>query len=196
MAEEIEHFSPTSGRWVGWAGVVLAVLLAGLGLASWQEGWAPTLVVGALLGVVVLYAGVLRPRVSLTPRHLVLRGMTDTVHVPLAAIEQMVIRQVLAVRAGEKRYVSSGLGRSWRALSRTPAATLEQRREISAGMSHVDFAEERIRQAMDDARATSGVKPWSDEGRSLAGQVRRDRAWWLVALMAVLAIAFVVLVLL
>ena len=155
--------------------------------------WGPTLLVAALLAVVLLYAATWRPRVSLTPETLRLRGMVDTVHLPLAAIEEMAVRQVLAVRAGGRRWTNSGLGRSWRTLARTPAADVGARREISDGMSPVDFAEERIRQALDDARRESGVKPWSEEGQALAAGICRERAWWLVALIGVLAAAFVVL---
>ena len=47
-------------------------------------------------------------------RELVLRNMLSTIYIPLAAIEEVAVRQVLAVRAGDKRYVCAGVGRTLR----------------------------------------------------------------------------------
>lgn len=195
MAEQIQHFPPSSGRWTGGLGIVLALAVAGVAVTEIGTGWGRATLVGALLAAVVLYAAMLRPRVSLTQDALVLRGMTDTVHLPLVSIEELVVRQLLVVRAGDRRFTNSGLGRSWRTLARTPAARSGERIEIHDGIAPVDFAEERIRQALDDARRVSGVKPWRDQPDETLPPVRRERAWWLVALMGVLAVLFVVLVL-
>ena len=183
--QQVEHFPATSGRITGWIGVAAAAAV--VGSALWFETPADALpwVVGGTLAGLLVYAAVLRPRVSLaTPQDgedaLVLRGMVDTVHLPLPAIEELAVRQVLAVRVGERRYVSSAVGRPWRKVVRTPATGETTRREIVEGMSTADYTEERIRVALDDARRESGVAPWSEEQAAAAAGVRRERAWWLL----------------
>lgn len=195
----VEHFPATSGRVLGWLGVAVAVavavsalLMEGVGGLEW--------VVGAVLAALVVYAAMLRPRVSLAEApggrgHLVLRGMTDTVHVPLAAIEEIAVRTVLAVRAGERRFVSSAVGHPWRKVTRVSAAEADARREIVPDMKPADYVEERIRAALDDARRDSGISPWSAEADEIAAGIRRERAWWLVAAMVGLLVLLVVLIL-
>ena len=77
------------------------------------------MVAGAVLAAVLAWASMLRPALWVAGEHLVMRNMLETVHVPLAAIEQLAVRQVLAVRAGDKRYVSTVVGRPWRKAVRT-----------------------------------------------------------------------------
>ena len=50
----------------------------------------------------------------MTAEELVLRTMVEHQRLPLAAIEDVAVRQVLAVRVGDKRYVSTAIGKSWR----------------------------------------------------------------------------------
>src|SRR6266540_29694 len=86
----VEYFKPTGGRVLGTIGVLGAVTL----------------------GVMVGYDGLERrdwavllwPRVGVSETHLHLRNTFDSVTIPLAAIEQLALRSVLAVRVGEKRY--------------------------------------------------------------------------------------------
>ena len=59
------------------------------------------------------YAALLRPRSASSRARSVLRNMIDTNVVPLAAIDEVAVRQVLAVRADEKRYVSPAIGHSF-----------------------------------------------------------------------------------
>ena len=68
----------------------------------------------ALVVGVVVWCAMLRPRLWVTTSDVVMRNMFSTVRVPLAAIEQITVRQVVAVRAGDKRYVSPAVGKSWR----------------------------------------------------------------------------------
>ena len=55
-----------------------------------------------------------RPAVWVTRDALVLRGMFHTDRVPLAAIDKVVVTQVLAVSAGGRRFVSPAIGYSIR----------------------------------------------------------------------------------
>ena len=91
--------------------------------------WVPAV---SLLGGIVLYASTVRPRVWVLGRELVMRNMLSTIHIPLAAIEEVVVRQVMAVRAGGKRYVCAGVGRTLRQAMKGSA--LQRAREQMGGL--------------------------------------------------------------
>ena len=115
MADEVvEDFRPSSGRITGAIGVLVCVGIVVLGMVESRRGFPPVVVWAALFGIVLFWSASLRPRVRVTESELWMRNMLTTISVPLAAIEQIVVRQVLSVRAGERRYVSSAVGRSWR----------------------------------------------------------------------------------
>ena len=195
--QPVERFHPTSGR----VTVVLVLLLAGVvvvvGVADPGSVAAPV-IAGAVLAAVLAWASMLRPALWATPEHLVMRNMLETVQVPLAAVEQLAVRQVLAVRAGEKRYVSTVVGRPWRKAVRSgrsghsahtaaPAAG-----EAPAGLPYADFVEQRLHQLMEQAREAAGVRSLSDEQAALAAGVRREPAWLPIGLSTAAAVAFVV----
>ncbi|MCW2794210.1 MAG: hypothetical protein JWO76_3308 [Nocardioides sp.] len=171
--EPVERFQPTSGRILGILGLVLAAGVIVIGLVDRDHGFPLPVVAGALAGGVLVWASMLRPRVWATQEHLVLRNMLHTAWLPLAAIEQVVVRQVLAVRVGEKRYVSPAVGRSWRQSIKTGRPTTAP----DLAQSYPDFVEDRISRLAEDARAKAGVRLLSDEQLALASGVRRAWAW-------------------
>lgn len=188
MAEEVvERFRPTGGRVVGVLGLALAALAVVIALVDGPGGFGASVVAGAVALGVLTWAAMLRPAVWATSETLVFRNMLEVVRIPLAAVEQVAVRQVLAVRAGEKRYVSSAVGRSLRQTMKAG-----RRDPGVAPSSYPDFVEDRIAQLADDARARRGIKRWSDEQAALAGEVRRQPAWLEIGLVAVTLVAFVV----
>lgn len=193
MAEPVEWFRPTSGRVLGVVGLVAAVLVLGTAVRYWRDDSSISIALGALFGGVLIWAAMLRPRVGVTPTTLVLRNMLETVHLPLAAVEELALRQMLAVRAGDRRYVSPALGRSWRSLVRS--SFTQPKAETGGGTQAVPdyptFVESRIRQLVDDARATAGVKRGSAEQLALADATRREPAWLEIGLLAVTGVALV-----
>ena len=80
----------------------------------------------------MLYTSTVRPRVLVQGRELVLRNMLTTVYIPLAAIEEIAVRQVLAVRVGGKRYVCAGVGRTLRQAMKGSA--VQRAREEMGGL--------------------------------------------------------------
>lgn len=120
-----------------------------------------------------------------------MRNLAETVHIRLAAVEEMAVRQVLAVRAGDRRHVSTVVGRTWRRalLSRRPAAAEDGPRE---GMPYADWAEHRLHELVDQARRRAGVRPGSKEQLALPDAVRREPA---VLPLALIGVAVLVLVL-
>jgi hypothetical protein len=185
----VERFRPTSGRVTGVIALLVVLAVVVIGVADRESGFPVPVVTGALVVGVLVWAATLRPRVWLTERSLVLRGMVDTVSIPLAAIEEIVVRQVLAVRAGDRRYVSPAVGRSWR---QTLKSNKRDPNQVDpARASYPDFVEQRIRSRADDARAKSGIARYSDEQVALAAGIRRELAWPEIIALVVVVVAFV-----
>lgn len=178
-----ETFRPTSGQVIGWIGLALVAVVLVLGLL---EGADRPVIAGALAFAALDWAAMLRPRVLVRGRWLVLRNMLETIHLPLAGIEDLAVRQVLAVRVGEKRYVSPALGRSFRQTVRSGRAQVTDR----STQAYPDFVEERLRHLIDEARAREGVARYSAEQQALAAQVRREPAWLPIGLLALTLLAF------
>jgi hypothetical protein len=130
---------------------------------------------------VVIWATMLRPRLWATESDLVMRNAFSTVTVPLAAIEQIAVRQVCAVRVGEQRYVSPAVGKSWRQALRSDRKLRRNREREEkpdpGTVSYAGFVEERIHQLAEEARTKQGVALLSDEQLALASGVRREWAW-------------------
>jgi hypothetical protein len=183
----VEDFGPSNGRITGVLGVGICVGIVLLGVAEFDEGFPPAVVWAALFGAVLFWSATLRPRVRVTSSELRLRNMLTTISVPLASIEQIAVRQVLSVRAGDHRYVSSAVGKSWRQVVKS-----DRRREPGENASYPTFVEERLNQLAEEARTREGVALMSDEQLTLARDVRREWAWPEVVLLGFTAVGFVV----
>ena len=195
----VERFRPTSGRLTGAVLIVAGSVVAVLALIDPSEV-APVVGVTGVLAALLGWAAALRPRVSLVGDDLELRNMLDTVTIPVAAIEELAVRQVLAVRVGEKRFTSPAVGRRRKSLLKGGASVQSDTEAVTAKpdteQSYAEFVEERIRQRMDDVRARTGVRRGSDEQQALAAGVRRAPAWpEIIGLGATLAALVVVIVL-
>jgi hypothetical protein len=190
MAEEpVERFRPTSGRLLGVIGLVLAAAVVAAGLLD-SDGDPPVpLIAGAVAFGVLIWSAMLRPRVWATESDLVMRNMFDTVRIPLAAIETVAVRQVLAVGAGDARYVSPAIGQSWRS---TVKAGRAARKPADAAESYPGFVEDRIRHLAQDAQARLGIRRYSAEQAALANAVRRQPAWVELGVLVLAGLVFVV----
>lgn len=189
-AGEAERFPATGGRVTGILILALAAGVVVLAVAERDESWALSLGLFALTFGAVAWASMLRPTLAVEGDRLVMRNMVNTVEVPLAAIEQVAVRQVLAIRAGERRYVSPVVGKTRRRLARAERGSA---RETSAPgeMNYADFVEERIRSLAEASRAARGVALLSDEQLALAADVRRTWDWPAVGAMAAPLVLFV-----
>ena len=187
MAEDaVEEFRASSGRITGILGLVVSITIVVLGVAEFDEGFPPAVVWASLFAAVLFWSAMLRPRVSVTGSELRLRNMLTTISVPLAAIEHIVVRQVLSVRAGESRYISSAIGKSWR-----QALKQDRPREPGDDAPYPVFVEERLQQLAEEARAKAGIILMSDEQLELAKGVRREWAWPEIVLLGFTAVGFV-----
>ena len=188
MADEVvEDFRPNSGRITGVLGLAMCCGVVLLGVAEMDEGFPPAVVWAAMFAAVLFWAATLRPRVRVTASDLRMRNMLTTISIPLAAIEQLVVRQVLSVRVGERRYVSSGVGKSWRQAMRS-----DRPRKEGETVPYPVLVEERLNQLAEEARARQGIAVMSDEQLALADGVRREWAWPEIVLLGFTALGLVV----
>lgn len=202
----VEKFAPNGGTGIAVLGglVVLGFIVAWVVDMDGVPLWVPAV---ALLVGVVLYTSTVRPRVRVQGRELVLRNMLSTVRLPLAAVEELAVRQVMAVRAGGKRYVCAGVGRPMRQAMKG-SAVQRAREEMGGlggeiakaavreqGMNYADFVEIRVQELINEDRVRRGVKRYSPEADELAKQIRRELAWLEIVALAA-ATAFFVLAIL
>ncbi len=173
-APRAEHFRPTSGRLTG-ALLVLAAFAVVVLVAT--DAGHPAIVAGAVFAGMVGWTILLRPRVSVVGDDLVLRNPVATHLVPLAAIEQLAVRQVLVLRVGDRRLTSTALGRSRRSLLNQKKAADTEPATTPASPSYGEFAEDRLHGYLDRARIEAGVRIASDEQLALADGVRTTYAW-------------------
>jgi len=200
----VEKFAQNGGQVVAGLGALVVVAM----LVAWvfDPGQVPLWVVPlALVVAMVIWTSTLRPRVLVQGSSLVLRNMLTTVWIPLAAIEEVAVRQVMAVRAGDKRYVCAGVGRTLRQAIKGSA--VQRAREqmgglraeaatvVEPGLVYADYVELRIRELIKADRARLGLTATSPELDELAKQVRLEPAWPEIAGL-VGSVAFFVLVVL
>jgi hypothetical protein len=197
----VEKFAPNGGTLTA----VLAALVALAFVVAWAVDihrvplWVPGV---ALLGAGVVWISTLRPRVRVEDHELVFQNMLTTTYLPLASIEEVAVRQVMAVRAGGKRYVCAGVGRSLRQAMKGSAA-LRAREQMGGlrgelakvrepGMHYADFVEIRVQELINEDRMRRGVKKFSAEADALAEDVRREPAWPVIAALVAAALFVVV----
>ena len=147
----VEKFPPTSGRVMGVFAVGLSVAVMLYALFDGEDGFEAPVAWGAAFAAIVSYAALLRPAVRVESDKLVLRNMVDTHHIPLAAIDEVAVRQVMAVRADEKRYVSPAIGHSF---MRTMRPKTERGGERT--FTYQEYVRDRLLDLADGARKRLG----------------------------------------
>ena len=210
MADTVED-NTTTEKFARNGGIALAVL-GGIVVAAFIVGWAldpdevPLWVpAAALLGGVLIWTSAVRPQVLVHGSDLVLRNMVSSMRIPLAAIDEIVVRQVMAVSAGGKRYVCSGAGRSMRqAMKGSPSQRARQQAgaltgevavEMEHGVHYADFVENRVRELIRQDRTRRGIRAYTPEAEELATNVRREWARPEIVALAVTGLLLVVAIL-
>lgn len=208
----MERFTATNGRVTGVLGLVTAAFIAVMFVISAPARIAVPGVIACLFAAVVLWGAMLRPGVSATADHLLMRTLFETVTIPLAGIDTVVVRRYLLVRAGGTKYVCPAIGRSLRKTVRSemkwsggpqvlsPGAAITKDSSVIAAsqikrkgeIDYADFVEERILHLAASARAARGIEERSEEEYELGSQTVRRTFWPVVVALAVLAVAFVV----
>jgi hypothetical protein len=187
---ETEKFHPTNSRIFGVLALVVAAVIPVLWVVDRSAHLPTWLVWGSLLFGVLSFGSMLLPAIWLTPERLVLRNMLETVTIPLAAVEQVAVRQVTAILAGEKRYVSSAVGKSWRQALRSGQAGAAVDPTVPAPahpheMAYADFVQQRIYERATQERQRLGIANSSDEQLEAARGLERQPTWPMIGAVAV-----------
>jgi hypothetical protein len=134
------------------------------------------------------------------------------VSIPLAAIDTIVVRRYLLVRAGGNKYICPAISRPLRKTVRTEMKWKGSTQMLSPGLQisdtmgslqtqdpkgdhdigYPDFVETQINALADTDRARRGIAARSEEEYELGSQVVRRKAWLEIGGLAVLGVAFVV----
>jgi hypothetical protein len=163
----VQKFHPTNGTTVGWVGLATAAVVVVVTVVTEPNLLGVRVVLGTALVALLVWVVLLRPRAAAYPETLVLQNQLTDLHLPLARIDAVVVRQMLNVWIGEERYVCPGIGRSTRNLlktrSRGPMAVLGieqtddrmgmgQIGEIGTTGDYANFVETRIADLARSAR--------------------------------------------
>ncbi|WP_148614090.1 hypothetical protein [Nocardioides rubriscoriae] len=187
-----ERFPPTSGRVLGTCGVVIGLVAA---VTAITEGGSWAVVALGVLFAAVSWVSLLRPRVAIEDDTLVLRNMVDTVRIPLVAVEDVVVRQVLAVRVGEKRYTSPAVGRPRRQMKKDDLVGDADSAASLSDKAFALFVEQRIRERASLLRAQAQRREEPTDPGAGGPPVERVPAVAEIAVLAASTVALVVAIL-
>ena len=114
MDEEVHRFRPTNGRVTGFLGLGLCALGAVVFLFSGSVQTRVSGLLGCAFTAVLVWAAMLRPQVRATATELRMRTLFETVTIPLASIDTVIVRRYLLVRSGGHKYICPAVSRSLR----------------------------------------------------------------------------------
>ncbi len=113
---EEEVFAPSSGRWLGWAVVVVAAALVAAGAGD-PARERKTIYLGVLVAAVT-WVVLIRPSVSAHSNGVLLRNMSRDTFVPWSKIDRCRVLQTLQVVTEEARFHGLGVSRSARSMTK------------------------------------------------------------------------------
>ncbi len=211
-AEEIQRFRPTNGRVMGILGLLLCVFVAVVLVAYESPRIAVPGTVGCGFVALLVWLAMLRPGVSASTTDLTMRTLFETVSIPLASVDTVIVRRYLLVRSGGRKYICPAISRPLRRTVRnemrwggqqlmSPGVSEERiaggsmKTDVKQpGVDYPDFVEQQIAALAANDRARRGIEERSEEEYELGSQVVRRTAWPELVALAVLAVAFVVAV--
>jgi hypothetical protein len=208
--EELQRFRSTNGRAMGVLALGLCVVVAAVFVTSASAGAALSAVLACAFAGVLVWAAMLRPAVAATRDELRMRTMFETVEIPLASIDTVLVRRYLLVRSGGRRYICPAISRSLRktvraemkwsggggnllmpGLSADRGGSLAQDTGPEDVLAYPDFVEQQIQQLARNERAARGIEERSEEEYELGLRAVRHVAWPEIAGLVVLGLALV-----
>jgi hypothetical protein len=211
---EDQRFRPNNGRIIGTIGLLLCAAVAVVLVTTEPASVAVPGVIGCLFVAGLTWMALLRPSVRVVGSELHLQTMFDSVSIPLASIETVVVRRYLLVRSGGERYICPAISRPLRKTIRAemkwsgqsglqPGLSLDRlgdaagealQTEVKSeqDLAYADFVEQRIAALAAHDRARRGIESRSEEEYELGSQVVRRTAWPELAALAALLVATVV----
>jgi hypothetical protein len=214
MSEEVQPFRATNGRVTGVIGLVMCAGVAVLLVLTERPAVVVLGVLACAFVAVLTWGALLRPRVVATAHDLRMWSMFEQATIPLAAIDTVLVRRYLVVRAGGVKYICPAIGRSLRKTVRTemkwqgnaqmlapglqPSERIVTQTDVkdSKELDYADFVESEIARLAELERLRLGIEARSEEEYELGSQAVRRRAWPEIGALVVLAVAFVVTLLL
>jgi hypothetical protein len=112
---QVETFASSSGRAIGWIGVVLGVVVAA-SAALTETADNRALIFGGIALACVTWVTMIRPQASVHKGALLLRNIVRDTAIPWARIHRCVAAQTLQVRTDEKVFHGLGVTRSARTI--------------------------------------------------------------------------------
>lgn len=206
----IQRLRPNNGRAMGVLGLLLCLFVAVMLVVSETPSMAVPGVLACLIAAVLVWMALLRPSVAVSETHLYLRTLFESVRIPLASVDTVVVRRYLLVRSGGQKYICPAISRPLRRTVRKemkwsgqsamqPGAALERlgdglQTEVKEehDIAYADFVEQRILGLAANDRARLGIEERSEAEYELGAQVVRRTAWLEIGVLAALAVAFVV----
>jgi hypothetical protein len=206
----IQRLRPNNGRAMGVLGLLLCVFVGVLLVVSEPPSVAVPGVLACLVAAVLVWMALLRPSVAVSETDLYLRTLFESVRIPLASVETVVVGRFLLVRSGGQKYICPAISRPLRRTVRKemkwsgqsalqPGAGLERlgdglQTEVKEehDIGYADFVEQRILGLAANDRARRGIEERSEAEYELAAEVVRRTAWLELGVLAVLTLAFVV----
>jgi hypothetical protein len=210
VSEEIHRFRATNGRVTGVLGLAACAVVAAVLATSGSSHLAVSGFLGCAGAAVLVWAAMLRPRVSASATELRMRTMFTDISIPLASIDTVVVRRYLLVRSGGTKYICPAISRSLRKTVRAELKWSGGQQVLGPGLpdagrlgaveteaashqvDYPDFVEQQIEQLANHDRAARGIQPRSEEEYELGSQTVRRTAWPEVIALALLGAAFVV----
>ncbi|WP_151083187.1 hypothetical protein [Nocardioides cynanchi] len=212
--EELQRFRPTNGRAMGVLGIVLCVAIAAVFVTSASAATAVPATLACAAAGVLIWAAMLRPSVSATSDELRMRTMFETVEIPLASIDTVLVRRYLLIRSGGRKYICPAISRSLRKTVRSEMkwngggggnllmpgvaadggsrSSVAQDAGAQQDMAYPDFVEQQIQHLARTDRARLGIEERSEEEYELGSRAVRRPAWIEIIALAALVVAFVV----
>jgi hypothetical protein len=202
----LERFKPTTGLFVGIAGLLIAAFALGYVALNVHTVVGLRIGLAALFGAVVVWVSQLRPRVTAYTRDLHLKGSLRDARVPYVLIDEVTMAQTLNVWAGGRRFMCIGIGKSLGSdirqrakkerqgslLGTSRSREFSERAEVAApdqtAMSYHTFVVTRIEELVDQAKRDLRRSGGSTEGE----EVRRPYAVPEIVALAVTGLAFAV----
>lgn len=206
----LERFKPTTGLFVGWAGILVAAFALGYVALAVHTVVGLRIGLAAVFAAVVVWLSQLRPRVTAYTTTLRLKGSLRDTQVPYVLVDEVTMGQTLNVWVGERRFVCIGIGRSLGSdvrqrakkerqgsmLGKSRTRAFSEKAEMAApdqtAMSYHTFVVTRIEELVDQAKRELRRRGETAEG----AEVRQPYAVPEVVALVVTALAFVVSLLL
>ena len=185
----VERFKPTTGLFVGWAGIIVAAFAVGYCAVYVRDVVGLRIALGAVFAGVVTWVSQLRPRVTAYPSRLHLLGALRDVFVPYVLVDEVALGQTLNIWVGDQRFVCIGIGhslgkdlraqgkkaRQGSLLGASRAREFSEKAEMAApdqtAMSYHTFVVTRIEELVEQARRDLRRSGGSTEGLEV------QRAW-------------------